>query len=99
MASKLPTSQLLGVYFPKVHGPHLVEQPLLHGKREGGLANESSSGQILAAVGIGQGTSHPPFHVTFQSLGPQSANLLLGKRDRYRLIGVSQSQSRATPSA
>lgn len=30
LASLAPTSQLLGVYFPKVHGPHLVEQPLLH---------------------------------------------------------------------
>lgn len=27
-----PTSQLHGVYFPKVHGPHLVDQPLLPGQ-------------------------------------------------------------------
>lgn len=67
--------------------------------REHILTNGSGPTHLLAAMGIGQRSSHPLFRGTFKSLVYLSANPLLGKRDPHSLIGMSQSQSRATPSS
>lgn len=63
------------------------------------LTNGNGCTHLLATVDIGQRSSQPLPHRTFPLLVSLSANPSLGKRDPYRLIGKSQSQSRATPSS
>lgn len=99
-----PPPSCLGFTSPKYTGPTLWSNRSCNGKRisrpgEGVSTNGSAPEHLLATVGIGQKSSHPPFRLPFKQLVPLYANPLPGKRDPHSFIGMRQSQSRVTPSS